>query len=103
METRLLTIPIVARRLDVGVSTIYRMIGEKKLRCIRCGAKKGYRVPESEVQKILASWDDPTECEGDHKDWSTWTTCKNLYPDRQKGRKREQCSTGKANHRERLK
>jgi excisionase family DNA binding protein len=50
---KLLPISIVAERLGVSTETIYRMGRDGKISIIRIGAKKGYRITESEFLKYL--------------------------------------------------
>ncbi len=54
-DERLLTVPQVARRLQVGVRTVQRYIREGRLHgFLLGGTKTGYRVLESEVRRFLA-------------------------------------------------
>ena len=50
---KLLPISIVANRLGVSTETIYRMGRDKKIKIIKVGAKKGYRITESEFLKYI--------------------------------------------------
>lgn len=51
---KLLDVSIVARRLGVSTPTVYRMIASGRLNALNTGNKKAYRVPESEVNRVLA-------------------------------------------------
>jgi excisionase family DNA binding protein len=53
MDDRLLPVSIVSRRLCVGTSTVYRLFEGGELPCVRVGAKKGYRVRESDLVAFL--------------------------------------------------
>ncbi len=54
-EQRLLTVREVAERLRSSPETVRRWLRQGKLRGFRPGgAKLGYRVPESELQRFIA-------------------------------------------------
>ncbi len=46
-KENMLEVSVVARRLDVSPSTVYRLMDQGKLQRIRVGVTKGYRIPES--------------------------------------------------------
>ncbi len=53
---RLLTVPQVAERLQVGPRTVQRWLREGRLRgFLLGGTKSGYRVRESEVERLVRS------------------------------------------------
>lgn len=52
MKEKLLEVSVVAQRLNVSPSTIYRLINHKKLKAIRCGVGTGVRVTESSIEKF---------------------------------------------------
>ena len=55
-EQRLLTVREVAERLRSSPETVRRWLRQGRLRGFRPGgAKLGYRVPESELQRFIAS------------------------------------------------
>ena len=49
VKTRLLDVQMVASRLSVGVSTVYRLIKTGQLEHLKIGPKKGIRIPEISV------------------------------------------------------
>jgi excisionase family DNA binding protein len=54
MNERVLKVPEVAERLRVPAATVRRWIREGKLRAtLLGGTKTGYRIPESEVARLL--------------------------------------------------
>lgn len=52
-QERYLTVPEVAERLRLTPATIRRWLREGKLRGVLLNDRAGYRVPESEVGRIL--------------------------------------------------
>ncbi len=65
-EQRLLTVREVAERIRSSPETVRRWLRQGKLRGIRPGGTKlGYRVPESELQRFLASLSDDQPRAGD--------------------------------------
>ena len=60
---RMLKVPEVAKRLGLNPETIRRWLREGKLRGVLVGGTRGgYRVPESEVARVLTI---PNEGEGE--------------------------------------
>jgi len=54
VEERVLTVAEVAERLRLGEETVRRWLRQGKLRGTKLGpTSAGYRIPESEVQRIL--------------------------------------------------
>ena len=49
---KMLDVRMVAGRLGVGTTTIYRLIKTGQLKCRRMGVSKGYRIPEKEVMML---------------------------------------------------
>ena len=49
---RLLDVKMVAGRLGVSQTTVYRLIKTKQITCKRMGASKGFRIPEKEVMLL---------------------------------------------------
>ena len=54
---KLLEVNVVAMRLNVSAATVYRMIASGRIKALNTGNKKAYRVPESEVNRVLAPTD----------------------------------------------
>lgn len=46
----LLPVSTVAARLGCSVGNVYRLIATGELVCVRTGLKKGYMVPETELE-----------------------------------------------------
>jgi len=62
---RALTISIVAQRLECSVSNVYNLINSGQLVRTKVGAKKGYRVYESDLDAyIKACTDDECALDG---------------------------------------
>ena len=54
MTERVLTVPEVAERLRINEETVRRWLRTKKLQGTRLGGTRaGYRIPESEVNRLL--------------------------------------------------
>lgn len=47
-----LEVSVVAQRLGVSPSTVYRLIQGKKLKSVRCGVETGIRVVSSSVEEF---------------------------------------------------
>ena len=43
----------IARILNCPVQTVYRLIGSGRLRAVRVGLSKGYRIAEEELQRFM--------------------------------------------------
>ena len=46
---KLLDVRMVAARLSISETTVYRLIKTGQITCKRMGAKKGYRISEKEI------------------------------------------------------
>ena len=55
MSGKKLEVSIVARRLGVSVSTVYRHLDAKNLKSVRVGLKAGIRIYESSVLEFERS------------------------------------------------
>lgn len=53
MTEKLLSVDTVARRLNCSPSNVYKLIGSGRMLCVRCGPRKGYAIPESEVARFI--------------------------------------------------
>jgi excisionase family DNA binding protein len=54
MEEQMLTVPQVAKRLGANPYTIRRWLREGRIKGVMPGGTKlGYRIPESEVRRLL--------------------------------------------------
>jgi excisionase family DNA binding protein len=54
MQERMLTVPQVAERLGANPNTIRRWLREGRIKGVMPGGTKlGYRIPESEVERLL--------------------------------------------------
>ncbi len=53
-EERLLTVEQVAERLQIHPETVRGWLRKKKLRGMRMSDRMGWRIPESEVQRLVA-------------------------------------------------
>ena len=55
MSERVLTVPEVAERLRINEETVRRWLRTGKIRGVRLGGTRaGYRIPESEVGRLLS-------------------------------------------------
>ncbi len=52
-QEKLLTVRMVAKRLGLSISTIYRLVEAGELEVIRTGLKKGYKVPETSLNEFV--------------------------------------------------
>ncbi len=52
MSVRMLDVRMVASRLGVGTTTIYRLIKSGQIKCKQTGPRKGYKIAEKEVMMI---------------------------------------------------
>lgn len=52
MSVKMLDVRMVANRLGVGTTTIYRLIKSGQIQSKKLGPRKGYRIPESEIMMI---------------------------------------------------
>ncbi len=58
-EDRLLTVQEVATRLRMHPESVRRWLREGRLKGGRMGGRRlGYRIPESEVERVVAAWID---------------------------------------------
>lgn len=53
MNEKMLDLSIVAKRLDISLASAYRLINSNKLKFIKCGPKKGYKVREADLAEYL--------------------------------------------------
>jgi excisionase family DNA binding protein len=57
---RVLTVSEAAQRIRTSEATVRRWLREKKLRGVRPGGTRlGWRIPESEVERLLRADDTP--------------------------------------------
>ena len=49
---RLLDVRMVAGRLGVSQTTVYRLIKTKQIECVQVGPRKGFRIPERQVMLL---------------------------------------------------
>ena len=49
---KMLDVRMVAGRLGVGTTTIYRLIKTGQIKCTQMGPKKGYKIDEKEVMMM---------------------------------------------------
>lgn len=54
-DEELLTVQEVAGRLKLNPETVRRWLRQGKLRALRFGGSGGYRVPGSEVQRLVTA------------------------------------------------
>ena len=55
MSERVLTVPEVAERLRINEETVRRWLRTGKIQGVRLGGTRaGYRIPESEVARLLS-------------------------------------------------
>jgi excisionase family DNA binding protein len=53
-DEKFLTVAQVAERLEIGQETVRRWIKSGKLHAVNLGGTKlGYRIPESEIERLL--------------------------------------------------
>jgi predicted site-specific integrase-resolvase len=52
MTEKVYEISVAAQRLGISVSSIYRMWYNGQIELKRRGPRKGYRVPESEIERL---------------------------------------------------
>jgi excisionase family DNA binding protein len=50
---KLLRVTIAAKRLGLSQKSIYRLVKAKKIKMVKVGPKKGYRIVESSLIKFL--------------------------------------------------
>lgn len=53
MQTELLTVPQAAERLNLAVSTVWKLVGDGTLRSLRVGRAR--RVPEAALDEFVAT------------------------------------------------
>lgn len=59
-EQKMLKVPEVAQRLDVSIETVRRWLRDGKLKGRMIGGQRsGYRIPESEIERLLSGEPEP--------------------------------------------
>lgn len=60
---KLLSVSVVARRLNCSEKNIYNLISCGELQCVRVGVKKGFSIPESEIAAFIERRTVKPDCE----------------------------------------